>query len=208
MIGHFRGDNMKNVLITGINSDFDNCLAKKFMAEGYDVFILEDGKTLGVEKLDFFIDTTDYVHENDGSSVREGVNWDAVEATFRNNPLKSMALLEAHLPLLDAGEEKRLFYLTQSRASINETESTTGYGYNMSKTALHMFIHLSRNKLAPLGYTFRVFDPLTGIVDAKAAAESAFTYITRRRGTDGDDGLRDDEDNLVIWDALGRKHSW
>jgi NAD(P)-dependent dehydrogenase (short-subunit alcohol dehydrogenase family) len=121
-----------------------------------------------------------------------------------------MALLDAFLPLLDEGEGKRLFYLTRAEASINETRCIGHYGYNMSKAALHQFMQMIRNKLAPKGYSFRAFDPMddSGGVTPEAAAESAYNYITRRRGTENNDPRRDDEDNLVFRDALGRQHSW
>jgi len=78
----------------------------------------------------------------------------------------------------------------------------------MSKAALHQFIQMTRNKLAPGRYTFRVFDPMKGEIPPEVAAESAYNYITRRRGTENHDPLRDDEDNLVFRDAQGRQHSW
>jgi hypothetical protein len=79
----------------------------------------------------------------------------------------------------------------------------------MSKAALHQFIQMTRNKLVPKGYTFRVFDPMdTSEITPEAAAESAFNYIMRRRGTENNDPKRDDEDNLVFRDAQGRQHSW
>jgi hypothetical protein len=67
---------------------------------------------------------------------------------------------------------------------------------------------MTRNKLAPKGYTFRVFDPMDREVPPEAAAESAYNYVTRRRGTENRDPLRDDEDNLVFRDAQGRQHCW
>jgi len=67
---------------------------------------------------------------------------------------------------------------------------------------------MTRNKLTPKGYTFRVFDPMEGELSPEAAAEGAYNYITRRRGTENHDPLRDDEDNLVFRDAQGRQHSW
>jgi hypothetical protein len=63
-------------------------------------------------------------------------------------------------------------------------------------------------KPIPKGYTFRVFDPMDKEIPPEAAAESAYNYITRRRGTENHDPLRDDEDNLVFRDAQGRQHSW
>ena len=159
-------------------------------------------------KLDFLLDTADFRDPKDGFTILDGINGPVVERSFRLNVMRSMALLEAFLPLLEIGNAKRLLYLTSAEASINETCRIDNYAYCMSKAALHQFIQMSRNKLSPRGYTFRVFDTLAGELAPKAAAESAFNYITRRRGTENHDPLRDDENNLVFRDAFGRQHSW
>jgi NAD(P)-dependent dehydrogenase (short-subunit alcohol dehydrogenase family) len=197
---------MKNVFITDTENDFQKYLSDIFNREGYQVYT--EPLPGYIDKIDLFLDTTDYRDPGDHFTVLDGINYESVERTYRGNILHSMALLEKHLPLLDAGEGKRLFYLTSAKASVNETHDINHFGYNMSKAALHQFIQLLRNKLAPKGYTFRVFDPMTGEIEPKAAAEAAFRYITRRRGTENHDPNRDDEDNLVFRDAMGRQHSW
>ena len=217
---------MKTVLITSINKIFDEKLAAAFVREGFAVFALGEKRIEGVTllpfdaqeaaaalkeqagKLDFLLDTTDAVDPDDGFTARDGINGAVVERVYRQNVLRTMALLEAFLPLLDCGEGKRLFYLTRADASINETRRIDHFGYNMSKAAIHQFIQMTRNKLGSKGYTFRIFDPLEGELLPEAAAESAYNYITRRRGTENNDPMRDDEDNIVFRDALGRQHSW
>jgi NAD(P)-dependent dehydrogenase (short-subunit alcohol dehydrogenase family) len=214
------------VLVSCLQNDFDKKLAAAFAREGFCVFALGDELVKDVtplpldpyeaaaafrtqaDKLDFLIDTTDFHHPDDTFTVRDGINGAIIEQVYRRNVLRPMAVLEAFLPLLDAGEGKRLFYLTRAEASINETRRTDHFGYNMGKAALHQFLQMTRNKLAPKGYTFRAFDPMDGKVAPEAAAESAYTYITRRRGTENNDPKRDDEDNLVFRDALGRQHCW
>ncbi|MDR2719051.1 MAG: SDR family NAD(P)-dependent oxidoreductase [Treponema sp.] len=216
----------KTALVSCIDTAFGETLATIFAREGFRVFALgaqplENVTLLSHDpyeaaaalkeksgKLDFLLDTTDVCSPKDTFTVRDGINRAVVEQVYRQNVLASMALLEAFLPLLDQGEGKRLFYLTRAQASVNETRRVNHFAYNMSKAALHQFIQMTRNKLAPKGYTFRVFDPLDGEVTPEAAAESAYNYITRRRGTENHDPLRDDEDNLVFRDAQGRQHSW
>jgi hypothetical protein len=119
-----------------------------------------------------------------------------------------MAALEAFLYLLDAGDGKRLCFITSSDASINETRNINGYGYAMGKAAMSNFYQMISNKLTPSGYTFRVYDPLAGEVGPGAAAEGAFKYFTRRRGTENNAPLRDDENRLVFRDAYAREHAW
>ena len=209
----------QTALVTSISSDFGEKLTAVFAREGFEVFAL--GKNLPLDpyealeplkektgKLDFLLDTTDFFSPKDTFTVRDGIDRETIEQVYRKNVLASMAFLEAFLPLLDRGEGKRLFYLTSSEASINETRRIDHFAYNMSKSALHQFIQMTRNKLAPRGYTFRVFDPMEKEILPETAAEGAYNYITRRRGTENHDPLRDDEDNLVFRDAQGRQHSW
>jgi NAD(P)-dependent dehydrogenase (short-subunit alcohol dehydrogenase family) len=217
---------MKTVLITCLDRIFDENLAAAFVREGFDVFAIGEKPINGVTllpfdakeaaaalkeragKVDFLLDTADSGDREDDFTARDGINGAVVERVYRENVLRSMALLEAFLPLLDAGEGKRLFYLTRAEASINETRRVDHFGYNMAKAALHQFMQMTRNKLAPKGYTFRAFDPLERELSPEAAAESAYNYITWRRGTENHDPMRDDEDNLVFRDALGRQHAW
>jgi NADP-dependent 3-hydroxy acid dehydrogenase YdfG len=217
---------MKTALVTCIDTAFGETLVAVFAREGIETFalgekVIENVTLLPLNpnnaavalkektgKLDYLLDTTDFRFTQDSFTVRDGIERAVAERVFRENVLASMALLEAFLPLLDEGEGKRLFYLTRAEASINETRRTDHFAYNMSKAALHQFIQMTRNKLAPLGYTFRVFDPLEGDVSPEAAAEGAYNYVTRRRGTENHDPLRDDEDNLVFRDAEGRQHPW
>jgi len=216
----------KIVLVTSLDTVFGEKLAAIFAREGFEVYALgkkpiEKVMILSLDpyeaatalkektgKLDFLLDTTDVQSPKDTFTVRDGIDGAVIEQVYRQNVLVSMALLEAFLPLLDQGEGKRLFYLTSAEASINETRRIDHFAYNMSKAALHQFIQMTRNKLAPKGYTFRVFDPMDKEVSLEAAAESAYNYITRRRGMENHDPLRDDEDNLVFRDAQGRQHSW
>ena len=214
------------VLITSLRSAFDEKLAQAFVREGFCVYAIGeqaiDGVTLlpgdlaeaagivaaGAGKIDYYLDTTDVRRADDIFTVRDGLGGDIIEALYRQNVLRPMATLEAFLSLLDQGEGKRLFYLTSSQASINETREAFHFGYNMSKAALHQFLQMIRNKLAPTGYTFRVYDPMHNEISPLAAAEGAVHYILRRRGTERDDPRRDDEENLVFRDAEGRQHAW
>jgi NAD(P)-dependent dehydrogenase (short-subunit alcohol dehydrogenase family) len=217
---------IRTVLVTSLNTIFGETLAAVFARKGFQVFALgnkpiENVTLLPLDpneaaaalrekagKLDYLLDTTDIHSPKDTFTVRDGIDTAVVEQVYRQNVLTSMALLEAFLPLLDQGEGKRLFYLTRAEASVNETRRIDHFAYNMSKAALHQFIQMTRNKLAPKGYTFRVFDPMDTEVSPEAASESAYNYITRRRGTENNDPLRDDEDNFVFRDAQGRQHSW
>ena len=218
------------VLMTSLSGAFEEALALAFAREGWRVYALgaaspeavragiaplpevpeEAARALAAQagRIDYYLDTTDARDEADGATVREGLDGAATEALYRRNVLRPMALLEAFLPLLDAGEGKRLFFVSSARACINETRDTAHYGYNMSKAALHQFLQMVRNRLAPAGYTLRAYDPLRGEVPPALAAEGALHYALRRRGTENNDPRRDDETHLVLRDALGRQHAW
>lgn len=217
---------IKNVLITGLKKEFDKKLVEVFVREGYKVFALGDEKIDEVfplsfdlketaEKIfkdtgsiDIYIDVSDEHGDSDMFDVRTGIDDKVMRELFDANVTRPMAMLEAFFPLLEAGNVKRICYLTSAQASINETRDTNGYGYKMSKAALHNFLQITRNALAPKNYSMRVFDPSFITVPAQVAAEAAYNYFTRGRGVERGDPLRDDENNLVFRDAFGRQHSW
>lgn len=208
MNGHGRGVGMKNVMFASITTDFEKSLAEIFTREGYGVCNAQTLEETFAQPIEYLIDTTDYRDVLDTFTLTEGINATMIEQVLRKNVFTSMALLERFLPLLDAGLEKRLFYISSAMASMNETFDTKGYAYKMAKAALHQFLQMTWTKLTPSGYTLRLFDPMCGDVPPQQAAASAFYYITRRRGMENDDGRRDDENNLIMRDALGRVHGW
>ena len=217
---------MEIVLITGLKREFDRKLAEAFVRENYRVFVIGNCEIAGVMplpedlvqacalveknagKIDLYIDVSDERSLADNFTIREGLDENVIRSLYEANVLRPMAMLEAFLPLLDAGEGKRLCYLTSAEASVNETRSVDGFGYKLSKAAMHNFFQMISNKLTPSGYTLRVYDPMHIEIAPEAAAEGALNYFVRRRGTENKDPLRDDETRLVFRDALGREHTW
>jgi len=217
---------MDVVLITGLKKEFDKELAKTFVNSGYKVFAAGEEKIEGLkilpgdlkdvalaiqketDNIDIYMDVSDERRASDNFDVRSGLDCGIIREIYDANVTRPMAMLEAFFPLLEAGRGKRLCFLTSAQASINETRGTDGYGYKMSKAGLHQFLQITRNVLAPKGYTIRAFDPLNGELPAAQAAHAAFNYFTRRRGIENTEALRDDEGNLVMRDAYGRHHPW
>jgi NAD(P)-dependent dehydrogenase (short-subunit alcohol dehydrogenase family) len=217
---------MKVVLITGLYRDFDRKLAAAFLREGYRVCAMgeewidgviplpEDLKeaAAALEKdyghIDIYVEVSDERSPSDNFNVRSGLDEKLVHDLFEANVVCPLSRLEAFLPLIDSGDGRRLCYLTSAEASINETRGTDGYGYKMAKAALHNCLQITRNVLAPKGYTIRAYDPLYTEVSSEASAEAALNYFTRRRGVERGDERRDDEGNLVFRDAYGRQHAW
>jgi len=223
---------MKVALITALNKDFDKRLAAVFARENAQncdkVYAMGneqqriDGVTLlptdpkeaaaALQKdsghIDIYIDASDERSASDNFNVRGCINEQVIRELYEANVIRPMAMLEAFMPLLENGEGKRLCFLTSAEASINETRGVDGLGYKMAKAALHNFLQITRNVLAPKGYTIRAYDPALHEVTVELAAEAALNYFTRRRGIERGDNRRDDEDNLVFRDAHGRQHSW
>jgi len=219
---------MKVVLITALNKDFDKKLAAAFARESYKVYAMGneqqqiEGVTLLPQDLkeaaaalqkdsghiDIYIDVSDERSASDNFNVRSGINDQVIRELYEANIIRPMAMLEAFMPLLENGEGKRLCFLTSAEASINETRDIDGLGYKMAKAGLHNFLQITRNVLAPKGYTIRAYDPMYHEVTAEPSAEAALNYFTRRRGIEQGDPQRDDEGNIVFRDAYGRQHSW
>ena len=197
---------MKSVLITRRESTFELNLADVFIREGYNVIDPESGEP--VDEIDIYIDVSDERDDADDFAIRDGLDEEVIKRVYEANVVNSMKLLETYLPRLDAGTGKRLCFLTAAEASINETRDTSGYAYKLSKAAMHNFYQMIANRLTPSGYTMRIYDPMHGEIDAALSAESAFKYFTRRRGTENNDRIRDDETRWVFRDALGREHAW
>ena len=217
---------MESVLITRLKKEFDCKLASSFSREGYRVYAIGSHAIPGVTllpddlvqagsiikenagKIDLYIDTSDERSTGDTFTIRDTFDRNVIRSLYEANVLWPMAALEAFLPLLDAGEGKRLCFLTSAEASINETRAIDGYAYKLGKAAMHNFFQMISNKLTPSGYTLRVYDPMQSDVAPEPAAEGAFNYFVRRRGTENKNPLRDDETRLVLRDALGREHTW
>jgi len=217
---------MKIVLITALEKIFDIKLAASFAQGGYKVYAMGKENIEGVTLLpqdlkeaggviqnecghiDIYIDVSDERSQADTFNVRTGLNDKVIHDLYDANVIRPMAMLEAFFPLLEAGEGKRLCFLTSAEASINETRAIEGLGYKMAKAGLHNFLQITRNVLAPKGYSMRAFDPMHREVSPEGAAKAALNYFTRDRGVEGGDPLRNDEGNLVFRDAEGRQHPW
>ena len=189
------------VYFTHIDSGFARALARLFEANGDSV------TTDPARAVDFFIDTTELRDPEDCRAVGEGIDAEAAVRSFHANVSEPLALLEKVFPNMTG--KKRICFLTTGDASVNRSGAVSGYGRNMAKAALHQILTVAKNGLRERGFTFRLLDPLTGQILPEKAAASAFVYFTRDRFDDGPGNpSRDDENNLIIRDALGREIPW
>ncbi|MBN1934684.1 MAG: SDR family NAD(P)-dependent oxidoreductase [Anaerolineae bacterium] len=160
------------------------------------------------------------VSSRQAGSIREPQNYDEMQRMYNVNALGPLRVVEAFLPLTNAGQMKRLCFVSSEAGSINRCERTAWYGYCMSKTALNMAIKLLFNQLRPEGYTFRVYHPgwlrsyMSGSKNPKAdlepeeSAAPALAYFLRDRALDRYVDWRNDEDFLVMRDWQGREWPW
>lgn len=192
---------MPNVFFTCLDDDFSRALAELFTKNGYNV------TTELMPEIEYFIDTRDYWDPDDNRSVGDGVDMEAAARSYHENVCVPLAKLETVMPNMVG--KHRICFLNSRNSSINYSTAVTGFGHNMSKAAMNQILVLSKNGLLSKGYTFRLFDPLKGELAPEKAAASAFVYFTRDRYNDGPDNLfRNDENNLVVRDALGREIPW
>ena len=189
------------IFLTKTDGPFARALAGSFTANG-DTVTADPSVS-----ADFFIDTTDFRDPGDDRAAGDGIDAEAAVRSFRANVSEPLALLSEVLPRMTG--KKRICFLSSRDGSVNWSTATTGYGRNMAKAALHQILTVTKNGLRERGFTFRLFDPMTDKVPPEKAAASAYAYFTRDRFDDGPGRPdRDDENNLVIRDALGREVPW
>ncbi|MBQ6550157.1 MAG: hypothetical protein IJL78_01980 [Lachnospiraceae bacterium] len=191
---------MSTVYISSLESDFGKALAKEFEKNGFSVVTEPCGG------LEYFIDVTECRLPEDDKAVGMGIDPEVLDRAYQENVVKPLQALEKAFHGMTGA--KRICFLSSKDASTNWSEAIKGFGYSMSKGALHNILTITKNTWYPKGYTFRLFDPMTGSLCPEKAAAAAYRYFTNGRYLDDDDYDRDDEKNLIIRDALGREIPW
>ena len=192
---------MNKVYFTSLESDFAKALAKRFEKNGFEI-VTETGIN-----IEYFIDTTDYVPADDDRKVGEGLSKEAGIEAYEKNVCGPIDALDRCFYYMVG--KKRACFLSSGKSSINWSAEESGYAHHMAKAALHQILTITKNALIERGFTFRLFDPLTGEVSPEKAADAAFVYFTRDRYSDNDaDKSREDERNLLLRDAKGREIPW
>lgn len=193
---------MSKVFISALDSAFAKELAALFTKNGFEV------TTDPEESVEFFIDVTEAHIEGDDKAFGEGLSQDVIVKSYEENVCKPIARLEKAFHNMNG--KKRICFISTKNASVNQSGATAGYGYNMSKASLHQILLITKNTYVDEGWTFRLFDPLTGEYPPEKAAAAAFMYFTRDRYYDEDDlnPLRMDERHFMLRDALGREIPW
>lgn len=153
-------------------------------------------------RLDILVLKAGLHAENDGGLGAH--DYDAVADVIYRGADGMRRILEAFLPLLRAGETRRIAVLSEQCAGIGFCEDTGEYGYHMAMAALNMMEKIAFNALRPEGFTFRNFitDGPRGGMDAKTYIEHDLSNLPE------DDYIHSDENRLVRRDGLHRELAW
>lgn len=163
------------------------------------------------EHLDMLINNAGVTSKTIYATIREPQDYDEMHRLYDVNTLGALRVVEAFLPLLERGQNKRLCFISSEAGSIGAAERTSWFGYCMSKAALNMGVKILFNDLHPSGYTFRVYHPgwlrsyMHGEKSMEAAIEpeQAATYAIPILLDE-----RKDEDRLVMMDYEGKEWAW
>jgi NAD(P)-dependent dehydrogenase (short-subunit alcohol dehydrogenase family) len=87
------------------------------------------------------------------------LDWEAVEQYFRINAIGPMRLVQALLPALRRGRERKIVQLSSNLASIGDNRSGGYYAYRSSKAALNMLNRSLALELEPERFTCVALHP-------------------------------------------------
>lgn len=166
-------------------------------------------------RLDILVSNAAHMGGANPSEVggAQPIDFEMLEKDFCINSMAGPVLTDRLLPLLEKGEDKRLFYTSSEISSLRLMTRVGGMRYAMTKTALNLGVRMLFNELRPKGYTFRLYQPggmkrvlpdgsfaNTGssVNPADSAAEALRQILTDRI----------DEDRLALVDYHGRELSF
>ena len=93
------------------------------------------------------------------ADIRDGYDYPLMEQTININAIGAVRMVEAMLPLLDRGKEKKICCISSEAGSIGKCFRQDETEYCMSKAALNMAMTVLYNRLKEDGYDFRLYHP-------------------------------------------------
>ncbi len=128
---------------------------------GSDESVIESAKLVqsSVSHIDLLIANAAVNRSHQITSIRQNPSFEDMALEFNVNALGALRVAKAFLPLLEAGQLKRLCFVSSEAGSIGASKRTGWFGYCMSKAALNMAVKNLHNDLAPQGFTFRLYHP-------------------------------------------------
>ena len=224
---------MEHVVITGADRGIGLALTETFLSHGYTVYagqFMPDWPELA--KIETRYPERMHIlplNVGDDQSVREAARLvgsltrqvdylincagifpqteDAAgfNAAFQVNSLGPLRMVEAFLPLMQAGQ-KKLCTFSSETGVISLMQRVKDFPYCVSKAALNMEMHMLFQKLRSEGYTFRLFHPgwvksymsgqksTVGDFEPEEAAPVAYRYFVSDEEIDDVLILRDIQD--------------
>lgn len=166
-------------------------------------------------RLDILVSNAARMNGDSASEVggTKPIDFEMLEKDFCINSLAGPVLTDRMLPLLEKGENKRLFFTSSEISSLRLMTRVGSMRYAMSKTALNLGVKMLFNELRPRGYTFRLYQPggmkqmqpdgslnheHSSVDPADSAAEALRQILSDRI----------DEDRLALIDYHGRELSF
>lgn len=187
-----------------------------------EISVQEASRVIGkvINHVDVLINNAGVTSPTMRAIIREPQNYREMHRLFDVNALGPLRVVEALLPMLDAGVMKRLCFVSSEAGSIQRCQRESWFGYTMSKAALNMAVKTLFNHLRPEGFTFRLYHPgwmrtyMGGSKNNQAdmepeeAAEYALDYFLNDLRNDLQHPEQNPEDMLVLRDWQGEVWPW
>jgi len=160
--------------------------------------------------IDLLINNAGVMTRTSDRTIQKAQDYAEMKRLYDINTLGPLRVVEAFLPLVGAGQGKRLCFVSSEAGSIERAQRTSWYGYCMSKAALNMAVKILFNDLRPRGYSFRLYHPgwirsymsgeknIQATYEPEEAANFAIDYFISTQ----------DEDRLVLRDYEGGEWPW
>lgn len=180
---------------------------------GNDESVGAAAQTVGAatSSLDLLINNAGITAASSALAIREAQSYSDMQRILNVNALGPLRVVQAFLPLMDAGTGKRLCFVSSEAGSVGASARKGWFGYCMSKAGLNMAVKNLHNELYPEGYTFRLYHPgwmrsymggvkaELGDMEPEEAAQKALPIFLNSRA---------DESRLVLVDYRGREWPW
>lgn len=226
----------KTVVIAGAGDPVGIRLAKDFLSRGYNVFAagLSGQQPCGVEgvhtleidpmsqasadraaetvktqcgAIDMLVLNYDCCPSPCSKTILDEQDYAELMNAYEYNSIGPLRAVDAFLPLLKAGDGKRICAVTSPASSNNATRDFADFPGHISKAPLNMALNQLFNGLRPEGFTFRVYckDPKAS---PDRAGEFAAEYFIRNRSNEPESYKHSDENRLVMRDWMGIELPW
>lgn len=166
-------------------------------------------------RLDILVSNAAHMGGPNPSEVggTQPIDFEMLEKDFCINSMAGVVLTDRLLPLLEKGEDKRLFYTSSEISSLRLMTRVGSMRYAQTKTALNLGVRMLFNELRPKGYTFRLYQPggmKRQMPDGTYAKTGSSVYPMDSAAEALRQILSDriDEDRLALIDYHGRELSF